>query len=237
MLPKLYNKNETNFVHNGLGLLTSSIDVVATEELNGMFELKMEYDNEGFLADVIQEEMIIKAKANDKQEQQLFRIYSITKNHENDNLIIDAQHITYDLGNNFVEKLEARNLTKKQVMQLIGSSTNYEHPFNVTSSNTNTQSSTSLYRTNPLQMIAGIEGSILQIWGGQIERDNFNLIMHDRRGSDDGVLVTYKKNLTGLEAKFDIENLVTRIFPFVFKEATDNEPERLITVSGKYLDS
>ncbi|GGN59290.1 phage tail spike protein [Oceanobacillus indicireducens] len=237
MYPVLYNSNETNFIHNGLGLLTGTISAIATEELNGMFELNMEYDSEGFLADIIQEEMFIKAKANDKQDEQLFRIYSITKNHENDNLIIAGQHVTYDLGNNFVEELHANNLTKKQVMELIGSSTAYPHPFDVTSTNTTTQSSTSLYRTNPLQMIGGMEGSVLQIWGGQIERDNFRLVMHDRRGSDDGVLVTYKKNLTGLNAKFDISSLKTRIFPFVFKEATDDEPEQLITVPGKYIDS
>src|SRR5690625_1996528 len=122
-------------------------------------------------------------------------------------------------------------------MEKIGSSTVYPHPFNMTSSNTTTQSSTSLYRTNPLQMVGGMEGSVLQIWGGQIERDNFNLILHDRRGSDDGVKVTYEKNITGLEATFDISGLVTRIFPFVYIEASDDEPERLITVSGKYIDS
>lgn len=233
MFPKLYNANETNFIHNGIGLLRDSITAVATEELNGMFELKMEYDSEGFLVNEIKEEMIIKAKANDKQDEQLFRIYSITKNHENDNLIIDAQHITYDLANNFVEKMEAGNLSKKQVMEKIGASTAYPHKFNLTSTNTTTFSSTSLYRTNPLQMIGGMDGSVLQIWGGQIERDNFNLIMHDRRGSDDGVLVTYKKNLTGLNAVFDISNLVTRIFPFVYKE----DENKLITVNGKYIDS
>ncbi len=234
----LYESNITSFpLDNGIGVLSDAISSVAKEEINGLFELKIEYDSEGFLADVIKEEMIIKAKANDKQDEQLFRIYSITKNHENDNLIIDAQHITYDLGNNFVEKLEARSLTKRQVMELIGSSTQYPHPFNVTSSNNSTRSSTSLYRTNPLQMIGGIEGSVLQIWGGQIERDNFNLILHDRRGSDDGVKVLYKKNLTGLTAKFDIENLVTRIFPYVYIPATDEDPEQLITVPGKYIDS
>ena len=233
MFPKLYHSNETNFIHNGLGLLRDSITAVAIEELNGMFELQIEYDSEGFLVDEIKKEMIIKAKANDKQDEQLFRIYSITKNHENDNLIIDAQHITYDLANNFVEKMEARNVTKKQVMEQIGDSTAYPHPFNVTSSNNTTRSSTSLYRTNPLQMVAGMEGSVLQIWGGQIERDNFNLILHDRRGSDDGVKILYKKNLTGLEAKFDISQLKTRIFPFVY----DEENNRLITVEGKYIDS
>src|SRR5690625_4477171 len=240
MFPKLYKSDETNFNHNGLGLLRDSISAIATEELNGMFELTIEYDSEGFLIDEIKEEMIIKAKANDKQDEQLFRIYSITKNHENDNLIINAQHITYDLANNFVEKMEASNLTKKQVMEKIGSSTVEPHSFNVTSSNATTRSSTSLYRTNPLQMVAGMEGSVLQIWGGQIERDNFNLILHDRRGHDDGVTVTYTKNLTGLEATTDISNLVTRIYPFVFIEGFDGEPDRLITidpVDSPYINS
>ncbi|GGP07267.1 phage tail spike protein [Oceanobacillus neutriphilus] len=237
MYPILYNSNETNFAHNGLGILRDAVSAIAVEELNGLFELEIEYDSEGFLVDVIKEEMIIKAKANDKQQAQLFRIYSITKNHENDNLIIDAQHITYDLARNFVEKLVVSGLTKRQVMELIGSSTVYSHPFNVTSTNNSTRSSTSLYRTNPLQMIGGMDGSVLQIWGGQIERDNYNLIMHDRRGSDDGVSVLYKKNLTGLTAKFDISKVVTRIYPFKIMDATDDEPERLITVPGKYIDS
>src|SRR5699024_2430276 len=176
-----------------------------------IFELEIEYDNDGFLADVIDEEMIIKAKANDKQDEQLFRIYSIVKNHENDNLVINAQHITYDLADNFIEELKASGLTKKQVMELIGTSTKEPHDFTITSTNTTTQSSTELYRTNPLQMIAGMEGSILQIWGGQIERDNFRLVLHNRRGSDDGVLVTYAKNLTGLEAEFDTRSEERRV--------------------------
>lgn len=234
----LHESNITTFPQdNGIGVLRDVIRAYAEEELNGMFEFYMEYDSEGYLVDELKEERIIKAKAQDKLGYQLFRIYSITKNHENDNLIIRAQHITYDLADNFVESLVANNLTKKQVMELIGSSTVLPHPFNVTSTNTTTRSSTKLYRTNPLQMIGGMEGSILQIWGGQIERDNFNLILHDRRGSDDGVKVTYEKNITGLEATFYISNLVTRIFPFVFIEGSDNEPDRLITVNGKYIDS
>src|SRR5699024_8600797 len=79
IFPKLYKSNETDFTHNGLGLLTGATSAIATEELNSIFELEIEYDNDGFLADVIDEEMIIKAKANDKQGEQLFRIYSIVK--------------------------------------------------------------------------------------------------------------------------------------------------------------
>lgn len=229
--------NNADFYNNGYGALQDAITAFAEEELNGMFEFTMEYDSEGTLVNELKEERIIKAKAQDKLGYQLFRIYSITKNHENDNIIVKAQHITYDLANNFVEKMEASNISKKQVMESIGGSTARPHPFNLTSTNSTTISSTSLYRTNPLQMVAGMTGSVLQIWGGQIERDNFDLVMHDRRGHDDGVTVRYKKNITGLEATVDISGLVTRIYPFVHIGATEDEPERLITVSGKYIDS
>ncbi len=237
MFPILYKKDETDFVNNGLGILSGAITAVPDEELNGPFEITIEYDSEGFLADKIANGMIVKAKANDRQDPQLFRIYAIEKSLASDNLIIHGQHITYDLAGNFVEQLVLNKATLKEAMEAIKKNLAYPTRFNITSTNNETVSSTSLYRTNPLQMIAGTEGSILQIWGGQIERDNFNLIMHKRRGSDDGVLVTYKKNLTGLEAKFDESNVVTRIFPFKYVEASDDEPEQLITIDGKYIDS
>ncbi|WP_052137847.1 phage tail spike protein [Heyndrickxia ginsengihumi] len=232
MYPILYSADETDFTHNGLGILRDSISATATEEANGQFELHIEYDSDGIFADVIDYEMIIKAKANDKQDLQLFRIYAINKSLENDNLVIDAQHITYDLAGNFVESLELDEATAAEAMETIQNNLAYPTRFTISSDNTVTKSSTKLYRTNPLQMIGGIDGSIIDNWGGEIERDNFRLILHAKRGSDDGVLVSYEKNLTGLEAKFDISNVVTRIFPF--KALEDGT---VLTIPGKYIDS
>lgn len=232
MFPILYEKNETNFLHNGIGVLSDCISATAKEERNGIFELEIEYDSNGRFADVIENDMIIKAKANDRQDPQLFRIYAVNKSQENDNLKISAQHITYDLAGNFVEKLELNNVTAAEAMEAIQKNLAYPTKFTISSTNTTTKSSTKLYRTNPLQMIGGIDGSIIDNWGGEIERDNFRLILHAHRGSDNGVLVAYKKNLTGLEAKFDTSEVVTRIFPFkVLEDGT------VITVPGKFIDS
>ncbi|MFD1416797.1 phage tail spike protein [Oceanobacillus jeddahense] len=237
MYPILYKSNETNFTHNGIGFLRDAITVYPEEELNGYSELTIEYDADGFLADEIKNGMIIKAKANDKQQPQLFRIYSHVKDHSADQIIINGRHITNDLADNFVEALEIRNMTTYQAMKAIQERLAYPTRFNFSSTNTTTTSSTNIYRNNPLQMVAGTEGSILQHWGGQIERDNFDLIMHRRRGSDDGVKVLYKKNLTGLQATFDDDSVVTRIYPFKYVEETEEERARLITVPGKYIDS
>ncbi|MFB7301673.1 phage tail spike protein [Heyndrickxia sporothermodurans] len=237
MFPILYAKDETSFIHNGLGVLSGAVSSVGEEELNGLFELKIEYDSDGFLADVIENDMIVKAKVNDKQDPQLFRIYAHEKSLENDNLIIYAQHITYDAAGNFVESLELDDVTTAQAMAAIQANLAYPSKITFSSSNTTTRSSTKLYRTNPLQMVAGIDGSILDHWGGEIERDNFRIVMHKRRGSDDGVLIAYKKNLTGLEAKFDTSKVITRIFPFKVIRDEETEKEQVITIPGKYIDS
>ncbi|PTY79616.1 hypothetical protein B5V89_05060, partial [Heyndrickxia sporothermodurans] len=237
MFPILYAKDETSFIHNGLGVLSGAVSSVGEEELNGLFELKIEYDSDGFLADVIENDMIVKAKVNDKQDPQLFRIYAINKSLENDNLIINAQHITYDAAGNFVESLELDDVTTAQAMAAIQANLAYPSKITFSSSNTTTRSSTKLYRTNPLQMVAGIDGSILDHWGGEIERDNFRIVMHKRRGSDDGVLIAYKKNLTGLEAKFDTSKVITRIFPYKIIRDEETEEEQVITIPGKYIDS
>lgn len=237
MYPTLYKANETNFAHNGFGFLRDAITVYPEEELNGYSEITIEYDADGFLANEIKNGMVIKAKANDKQQPQLFRIYSHVKDHAADQIVINGRHITNDLADNFVEELIIENMNTRQAMEAIQQNLAYPTRFNITSTNVTTLSSTKLYRNNPLQMVAGTDGSILDHWGGQIERDNFDLIMHRRRGSDDGVKVLYKKNLTGLQANFDEDNVVTRIYPFKYVEETEEEPARLITVPGKYIDS
>ncbi len=231
MYPILYDKTETDFTHNGLGILRDTISAIVTEELNGQSELTLEYDMEGFLSSELGYDMIIKAKANDEQDLQLFRIYAFEKDQEEDKITVNAQHITYDLSGNFVESFEVDNVTTSQAMTTLQSKMAYATPFTL-SSDATTISSTKLYHMNPLQMLAGVEGSILDNWGGEIERDNFKLIMHKRRGADNGVLVAWRKNLTGLTAKFDISNVVTRIYPFYTKE-----DGTVVTIPGKYVDS
>jgi phage minor structural protein len=232
MIPRLYAHDETDFTHNGIGLLSDTISATVTEEMNSTCELQLEYDVDGQFSDQIDDGMIIKAKANDKQDDQLFRIYKHVKDQADNKITIYAQHITYDLAQNFIESLELNSATTAEAMQAIQSSLAYSTRFMLSSDNTTTSSSTKLYRNNPLQMIAGVDGSILDNWGGEIERDNFNLTMRARRGTDDGVLVAYKKNLTGLTVTVDQSNLVTRIYPF--KTLDDGT---VLTVPGKYVDS
>lgn len=93
----LYDQNETSFTSNGLGYLPDATECIVTEELNGEFELQMEYPINGLRYKEIQHRRILLVKTNPYEDPQPFRIYNINK--PIDGLVeINARHISYDLS-------------------------------------------------------------------------------------------------------------------------------------------
>ena len=79
MIPVFYSPNTTDFSSFGLGVLTDTISCEVTEERNGVFECLLKYPVSGQHYGLITKECIIKAKPNDTEADQAFRIYRITK--------------------------------------------------------------------------------------------------------------------------------------------------------------
>ena len=61
--------------------------------------------------------------------------------------------------------------------------------------------------------LGGKENSILDVYGGEYEWDNYRVFLHNARGSNKGVTLRYGKNLTDLTQEENIENTVTGIYP------------------------
>ena len=104
MIPVLYEADEVNFNHNGLGLLSDVIYCEVEEENNESYELELAYPVSSFLYDEIKGNRWIKAKANDRFEPQLFRIYYVSRP-LNGKIIVKAEHVSYKLKDNFIESL------------------------------------------------------------------------------------------------------------------------------------
>ena len=77
--PILYSATETNFDHNGIGILSACVSCEVTEEANGIFELSMQYPMDGIHYEDIADRTIIKAKADQFRNPQLFRVYAISR--------------------------------------------------------------------------------------------------------------------------------------------------------------
>ncbi|MEH7464580.1 phage tail spike protein [Bacillus thuringiensis] len=235
VFPTLYEMKETNFSHNGLGVLKDAISCTVTEERNGIFELELEYPVSSPLYKYLVNGNIIKARANENMQEQLFRI--ATTNPDIDNTItVFAQHISYDLLDNFVEKVSVKDSTASTFLSTLTAAMAYKTPF-VLSTDIQSSNSTSLEDLNPLQALAGIRGSFIDTWGGEFERDNFNFRIKKARGADNGVLISYRKNLTGLDVEVDVTGLATRIYPFANIDAQGDNPAYKITLPEKYVDS
>ena len=94
-------------------------------------------------------------------------------------------------------------------------------------SNINTISTAYYQRMCMYKALHDCDQSFVKRWGGEILRRGYNLTINDRIGSDRGVEIRSRKNLTGFEANTNIYNVRTRIKPVGYNG---------ITIDG-YVDS
>ena len=160
----LYKSNEENFENCGLGILRDAYNAYINRKINSVYELTFAYPKNGFLAEHLQELMIVKA------DKQLFRIKDIKKNR--DSLTITANHIFYDLNYNFLENVAPTNLNGNGALNWILERTQYKHRFTAFS-DIQKVNSARYVRKNVVNAIIGEDNSVVKKWGGEIDVDNF----------------------------------------------------------------
>lgn len=224
----LYEKTESSFNHNGLAVLDDAVvSPVVTEQLNGLFSLEFDYPIHAKASDKLRPEMIVKCPVPELQDQ-LFRIV------ERDDSIggllhIVAHHIFYDLAKNLIEDTYIVNKNGSGALTQLLGATAVGHSFTGTS-NITTVNNVRLVRLNPVEVLidADLDNGYQVHYGGEIVRDNFSISMLVHRGSDNGVQIRDKKNLTGYKSDLDYSSIVTRIMP----EGYDG-----LFLPEKYVDS
>lgn len=210
---KIYNNLETDFSHNGLGFLTDTLEAKVTENLNGDMYLEITYPVGGKNSEYLIEDNIIKCKTGGNNEQ-LFRIKRVIKSYTQ--ISVYAPHIFYDLLDNFLLDASPTNLTAQSFGQWLLARTNFENKFVFYSDIVNSASARYV-RRNPVEAIMGdIDNSMLNIFGGDIERDNFTIKLLSQRGNDNGVRLIFGKNIKQIKITTDVTSVYTRILPLGF---------------------
>ncbi|MDU2265264.1 phage tail spike protein [Clostridium celatum] len=201
----IYDKKtiKGNFDNNGLGVLNEPILAEVTEELNGQYYLEIEYPANSKKTIYLKEFNIIKA------DNQLFRIYKVEKVQSADKRVkAYANHIYYDLANYFIEDERPTNASVKTAMQkamISDLSTIYSVDSDIIIPNT-------LYMVELSPAEAMFK--IIDRWGqGELVRDNYDIKILKQRGKDNGVLIKYGKNISGLKITIDTTDVVTKIYP------------------------
>lgn len=234
--PILYSATETNFDHNGIGILSACASCEATEEANGIFELAITYPMDGIHFEEIADRAIIKAKADQFREPQLFRVYAISKPMSGIVTVL-AEHISYDLSGIPVSPFVAENAPNALTGLLQHSVV--DCPFTFRTDKSTVAKFSVTVPGSIRSRLGGVEGSILDVYGGEYEFDNYNVILHTNRGENRGVSIRYGKNLTDIQQEQNCSSVATGVYPYWTGDVDGNTvvvelPEKIINAPGTY---
>lgn len=214
-----------------IGTLSDAVSCTVTEQRNGEFELEMEYLPTGVLANSIKTGAVILATPHYGGAYQPFRIYNVEKTLTG-TIGVNAHHISYDLTKVYLKYFaDTTGITatlaaiKSNLIQQSGDTTDWAF------TNDGIENETSTFShpepTTVRAALGGVEGSLLDVFGGEFEWDGFNVIIHKNRGEDRGVHIRYAGNLLEFKRTEDFENAYSHVMVYWFNEETGNKTTSL----------
>lgn len=213
MIPILYDKDELAFATNGLGRLRDCISCVVTEERNGIYECDFEYPIDGQNYDQIQCGRIIGITHNETGDIQPFDIVSYSKP-INGIATFHAVHISY--RQSFLTVKTSKGVSSlADAFTLLGTA----QPTNRFTYSTDKISAAYFGASDGTprtvkELLGGIEGSILDTYGGEYEFDRFSVILHSARGIRRDFTIKYGVNMTEYNDDFDISETYSSVIPY-----------------------
>ena len=228
MIPILFSADATSFNNNGLGALADCTSCKVTEKRNGEYILTMQYPLDGIHFKDIQKSCIIWVKPSDGANNQAFRIYK-TKKPINGIVTIEAEHISYQLS--MIPTMPFTAESASAALQGLKTNAAEPCPFFFYTDKQTIATYTQEQPASIRSRLGGVSGSILDVYGGEYEFDNYDVHLWANRGSDKGVTIRYGKNLIDLKQEENIQNVVTGVVPFFANEDT------LVTLPEKVVES
>lgn len=223
---RIYEFNQTSFDNNGICTLFPKSAVISRglNEYEYCLDLTHPIDETGKWKEITEDRIIV-------SNGQPFRIKYVQKTMKE--IVAYCEQIFFDLNNNLIEDTNVKDKNGNMALNQILSNTTYQHPFKGTS-DIQTINSSRLVRKNVLSAIIGEnENSFVNRWGGELDIDGFSFKINTRIGQDNGYKVEYSKNMTGINAKFDMTNVVTKILPVGFDGIKLDE----LFVDSPYIDN
>ena len=245
MRPILFNKNETAFDTYGLGELNVTKGTV-TRERNGNYTLYSEIPANDPMVATLDKEMKLKADAGLRTKNQTFEISRIVK--DSSNIVkIYGQHISHKLE--YMGLVNGRPFSGSAFTALAiwHNATIGDLRFDVWSDIQTTGKGVFdiSKMENARQALGGVEGSILDIYGGEYEFDNMTVRLHKQLGRTAPTVLEYGRNILSAESDETIESSYTSVLPFATYtpdkpegDTSDSQPDPVtVTLPENYVDS
>lgn len=198
---KVYEASEKIFDNNGLKIL-NPLKAKVHKEDNGDYYLEVEdtIDN----LEYYQQGYILRVRT--PWGWQGFRCSNPIK--KNKKVSCKAWHLFYDSANYVIEDTFVVDKDCNAALDQLNSKCDTTTPF-TTISDITTINSFRCVRKSFEEAV----NTVLERWGGHLDRDNWNIGVRYSIGQDRGVTLAYGKNITNIEAKEDWSNVVTKLMP------------------------
>ena len=229
MIPILYESTETGFTSNGIGRLRDCISCKVTEERNGIYECDFEYPVDGAHYDEIIPGRTITVTHDETGAAEPFDIVG-AKKPIGGIVTFHAVHISY---RQLHLTAYGRNVNGIDQAFAMLSSAQPENPFSYSadfSSNAFMAAADGVPRS-VRQMLGGMEGSVLDAFGGEFEFTGFSVILHKQRGTHRDFTVRYGVNLLDYNEEVDYSGCYSSCIPYW--SGQDDSGNSVIVVAGR----
>lgn len=219
--PLIFDSLAEDFSTQGYGVLSDAIKCDVTEVLNGGYELSLEYPLDGLHAEYLVMRGLVVCRPNQNDERQAFRIYDITEP-INNIVTISARHIAhYDLSGVPVEPFSLSNTTVLNALRGLKNHARTTCKFDFTTDKATTGKFEVTEPSSLRSWLGGREGSIIDRFRGEWMYSNYTCALLNHRGTDNGVVIRYGKNLTDYEKNRNNESQYTAVWMY-YKTSGDN---------------
>lgn len=217
MIPILYDKNETAFIDNGIGRLNSCISCTVIEERNGVYECDFEYPIGGDHYEDIQVGRIIAVTHDDTGDVQPFDIVGATKPISGV-VTYHCTHISYRQSYITCTTPAGSIGTINDAFLSFESRTTPTNPFTYYWYDLPTQfgymAAADGLPHSVRQMLGGMEGSVLDTFGGEYQFDKFKVNLYAQRGTIRDFTIRYGVNMLEYNDEVNIEGAYSAVVPY-----------------------
>lgn len=215
MIPILYDSDEKVFRSNGLCRLRDCTACTVTEERNGIYELDFEYPIDAPNFDKIRAGRIIACTHDDSGDVQPFDIVSHSKP-INGVVTFHAVHISYRLngGTTYAKNVKTLAAAMNELAQTPQDLQTDNFTFKADFTGSAYVAAFDGVPHTIREYLGGLEGSILDTFGGEYEFDKFNVILHRNRGTKKDFAIRYGVNMVDYTDESDYSEVFNQALPY-----------------------
>lgn len=228
MIPILYDFTESAFTSNGLCRLRDCISCIVTEERNGLYELDFTYPVNGENFEKIIPGRTVGVTHDDTGDLQPFDIVSYSKPIDGI-MTFHAVHLSYRLTGQVVSSSSISSL--EDALDLFRSVSGTPFSYARRFAATGYMAAADGVPRTVRQMLGGIEGSVLDTYGGELEFDKWSVVVHKARGQARDLTIRYGVNMTDFNDESDYSGSYTSAVPYW--TGTDNAGGTIVVIGNE----